>query len=78
MCMNCAAQEYDRTIKFTDIKQDCPVCLDEKYMMQLSCNHYICLFCLYGMFERNENIKEFTPISERTKCPLCRDIIDKS
>lgn len=78
MCVNCAVQEYDGTIQFTDIKQECPVCYDEKYMMKLSCKHYICLYCLYGMFERNENIREITPIAERTKCPICRDIIDKS
>jgi len=78
MCVNCAAAEYDDTVIFTDIKQDCPVCYEEKYMIQLPCKHTICLMCLYGMFAHNENTKGFTPISERTRCPLCRDTIHKA
>ncbi len=77
MCPNCAAMVYDGKTKFTEIKQDCPVCYDEKYMMKLPCNYLLCLTCLYSMYDRNENIIEIEniPVAQRTKCPLCRNTI---
>jgi len=76
MCPGCACMEYDGKTTFTDTKQECPVCYDEKYMMKLRCNHLLCLICLNGMYARNENIRESTPVAERTKCPMCRNTID--
>ena len=72
MCINCAAAEHSKTIVFTDIQQECPVCYEEKYMIQLPCKHLICLMCLYAMFARNENTRDYTNVSERTTCPFCR------
>ena len=76
MCLTCASIKHGGNITFTDVKEECPVCYEEKYMLRLSCNHMICYKCLIAMYERNECSRAFTPTEERTKCPLCRNTVD--
>jgi hypothetical protein len=75
MCLTCASIKYEGKITFTDVKEECPVCYEEKYMLRLACNHAICYKCLITMYERNECSRVSTPAEERTKCPLCRNTI---
>jgi len=47
MCINCAVQMGRH--KTTDIIDDCPVCLENKIMIILKCNHKICNNCWYNI-----------------------------
>lgn len=47
---------------------ECPVCFEEKPLMRLNCNHYVCL-------EDIEHILNLSPRSLQ-KCPICRKLID--
>lgn len=46
---------------------ECPVCLENKPLMRLNCNHYVCL----------EDIQQIIDLNPRRlqKCPICRDLI---
>jgi len=50
MCMNCAAQMGPHTI--TDNIFECPVCLENKNIIILNCNHKICNECCYNYRKR--------------------------
>ena len=64
MCMNCAISIGK--IKFLDIKEDCPVCFENKDMIQVTCEkHNFCIDCWKKV--------EGCPRS----CPLCRENIWK-
>jgi hypothetical protein len=69
MCANCAVSLGK--IKFLNIKDDCPVCMDHKDMIQISCEkHNLCIECWIKMSE-TEGMS--IPLS----CPLCRENIWK-
>ena len=69
MCADCAVMIGK--IKFIDKKDDCPICMENKDMIEISCGkHNICVDCWKTMSEV-EN-RSF-PLS----CPLCRESIWK-
>ena len=44
MCIDCAVH-YGK-IKFLDVKADCPICLEHKDVILISCgNHTVCIAC---------------------------------
>ena len=47
---------------------DCPVCLEEKPLMRLNCNHYVCLEDIQHIINSNPN--------RLPKCPICREVIN--
>lgn len=56
-------------MKKLNVKGDCCVCIEHKEMIELSCNHTICLECWKQMSD--------TPKNGPLKCPLCRNPIFK-
>ena len=68
MCFDCAIS-FGR-IKFLDEKDDCPVCLVNKDMIEINCGkHKLCLECWKNWSETSTQI----PVT----CPLCRNPIWK-
>jgi len=69
MCSDCAINIGK--IKFLDKKDECPVCLENKDMIQVSCEkHNFCLDC-WKQLSKTPNRP--IPLS----CPLCRENIWK-
>ena len=69
MCMGCAI--HIGKIKFLDEKDDCPICLINKDMIEISCGkHKFCLDCWKDWSENNIQAAPLT-------CPLCRNPIWK-
>ncbi len=62
MCLDCALMIGK--IKFLDEKDDCPVCLNKKDIIQISCGHKVCLDCWKNWSETITHV----PVT----CPLCR------
>ena len=69
MCMNCAIQMGNHT--FTNQVEYCCVCLENKLILILKCNHRVCNDCWY-------KITEFSNNDSYPLCPLCRNINDWS
>ena len=69
MCINCAVQMGSH--KTTDIIDDCPVCLDNKIMIILKCNHKVCNNCWYNITKVGFDEQDYKPL-----CPLCRNLND--
>lgn len=68
MCMDCAVM-YGKIIFLID-KDDCPICMENKDMIQISCGkHTVCLDCWKTMSE--------TETRYPLKCPMCRESIWK-
>jgi hypothetical protein len=68
MCSNCAIMIGK--IKFLDEKDDCPICLLNKDMIEISCGkHKVCLDCWKNWSKTSSQI----PLT----CPLCRNPIWK-
>ena len=68
MCIDCAVSIGK--IKFLDIKDDCPICMENKEVVEITCRkHNICLECW----------KEWSISSKQAPltCPLCRESIWK-
>lgn len=66
MCKNCAI--VIGRIKFLDEKDDCPICKENKDMIEISCGeHKVCLDC----WKKWSNTSTQIPLT----CPLCRDPI---
>ena len=68
MCPDCAIMIG--RVKFLDLKGDCPVCLENKDMIEITCGkHAVCLNCW----------KEWSTTSKESPltCPLCRESIWK-
>lgn len=66
MHANCAIQMGNH--KYTNEVEDCCVCLENKTMLILKCNHKICNDCWYIITKEglgNDN--------RRSLCPLCRN-----
>lgn len=56
--------EYDRTFTSESTKDECPICKlewNELHQINLKCNHYVCINCLFALFLQN-----------KTNCPICR------
>jgi hypothetical protein len=69
MCSDCAIMIGK--IKFLDEKDDCPICMENKDMIEISCgNHKVCLDCWKQMSETPDRPIPLT-------CPLCRESIWK-
>lgn len=47
---------------------ECPICLENKPLMRLNCNHYVCLEDIQHIL--NSNLRRLQ------KCPICRVLID--
>jgi len=71
MCMNCAVQMGKHI--FTNQVEDCCVCLENKIMLILKCNHKICNDCWYNITKEGFGNNEQKPL-----CPLCRNLNDWS
>lgn len=68
MCMDCAIS-FGK-IKFLDEKDDCPICFDNKDMIEISCGkHKLCLDCWKNWSKTSTQI----PLT----CPFCRNSIWK-
>ena len=68
MCLDCAVS-FGK-IKFLDIKDECPICMENKNMIQISCEkHNLCLDC----WKEISKTSKYGP----TTCPLCRESIWK-
>jgi hypothetical protein len=46
---------------------ECPVCLENKHLMKLNCNHYVCLDDIQHIINSNPRRLQ--------KCPICRTLI---
>lgn len=46
---------------------ECPVCLEDKQLMRLNCNHYVCLEDIQHIINSNPRRLQ--------KCPICRELI---
>lgn len=69
MCHHCAVMIGK--IKFLDVKEECPVCMETKDMIKISCEkHNLCIDCWKQMSETKDRP---VPLS----CPLCRESIWK-
>lgn len=67
MCSDCAIMIGK--IKFLNEKDDCPICMENKDMIQISCEkHKVCLDCWKQMSETENRPIPLT-------CPLCRESI---
>ena len=69
--MNCAVQLGRH--KTTDIIDDCPVCLENKTIIILKCNHKVCNNCWFTITKKGFGNDEHKPL-----CPLCRNLNDWS
>ena len=68
MCVNCAVT-FGK-VKFLDEQGDCPICMENKEMIQISCEkHKLCIDCWINMSENRTDV----PL----RCPLCRESIWK-
>ena len=68
MCLDCAI--HIGRIAFLDKKDNCPICLDNKDMIEINCEkHNVCLDCWKNWSETCTQI----PLT----CPLCRNPIWK-
>lgn len=68
MCKDCAIMIGK--IKFLDLKDDCPICFNNKDMIEISCGkHNICLECWKEWAEKSTQI----PLT----CHFCRNPIWK-
>lgn len=70
-CSNCQ-KSLDEDTNFCprcgikqEIKNKCPICLEQKELSTLLCGHNICKFCIN------------TSYRQKTECPICRENIEK-
>jgi hypothetical protein len=68
-CMNCAVQ-FGRH-KITTTTDDCPICLENKNIIVLKCNHSVCNECWYNITKRGFGEDDYNPL-----CPICRNLND--
>jgi len=72
MCMNCDIQMGKH--KYTNQIEECCVCLENKIMITLKCNHTVCNDCWYKITKKgfgDDEPEEYNPL-----CPLCRNLND--
>jgi hypothetical protein len=67
MCINCVIQMGKH--KFTNQLEDCCVCLENKPMLILKCDHKVCNDCWCNITQNKFDTDDNNP-----KCPLCRNI----
>lgn len=66
MCMNCFVKMGKH--KYTNEIGYCCVCLEDKVMLILKCNHKVCNECWYTITKEN--------CGNGSLCPLCRNLND--
>ena len=66
MCMNCAVKMGKHT--YTNEVEVCCVCLENKIMLKLKCNHVVCNDCWYNITKQDDG--------NNPLCPLCRNLND--
>ena len=67
VCMDCAIQMGKHV--YTNQIVDCCVCLENKKMIVLKCNHKVCNDCWFKI-----TIYEVENTVRRSLCPLCRNL----
>jgi len=71
LCVNCSIQIGDNNLHFPFSEVgDCCVCLENKTMIILRCNHIICDDCCYSITKEGFNNEQ------NLLCPLCRNLND--
>jgi len=66
MCKGCAI--HIGKIKFLDKKGDCPICLENKDVIEINCaRHNVCLDC----WKKLSDTSKQSPLT----CPICRESI---
>jgi hypothetical protein len=71
MCTDCGIM-FGK-IKFINEKDDCPICMENKDMILISCEkHKVCIDCWKKISETQDENENY-PL----KCPLCRESIWK-
>ena len=68
MCTTCAIQMGKHT--YTNKVENCCVCLENKRMIMLKCNHTVCNDCWYNI------TKDGVDQNKYSLCPLCRRLND--
>ena len=66
-CMNCAIQFGKH--KTTITTDECPVCLENKNIIVLKCNHTVCNECWYNITKEGFGEDNHKPL-----CPICRNL----
>ena len=61
MCMNCASQ-LGRHKRTNDI-EECPVCLEDKLMLLLRCNHKMCRSCCVDVYTSTHLLMKNTDLN---------------
>lgn len=76
MCMNCAVQMGKHI--YTNQVEECCVCLENKIMLILNCNHKVCNDCWYHItnYEIEYDEDGFQNEKQKPLCPLCRNCSD--
>jgi hypothetical protein len=76
MCSECAVMIGK--ITFLDKNDDCPICLENKEVVQISCGkHAVCLDCWKEMSSWRDTSEEEKNRSYPLRCPICRESIYK-
>ena len=68
MCANCSIQMGKHI--YTNKIENCCVCLENKRMIILKCNHKVCNDCWYNITK--ESVDQY----KCSLCPLCRNLND--
>lgn len=66
MCVECISQMGEHTM--TIVMDECSVCLENKYMIKLMCDHMLCNECWYII------TRDALASNVYAKCPLCRHV----
>jgi hypothetical protein len=66
---------------FLQIKAECPVCYDNKYMIQFGCRHTLCFECMWAVYDSQMQANQTHILQDQfdkqsnVVCPLCRDTL---
>lgn len=61
---------------FLEIIDQCPVCYEDKYMVEFGCKHNLCFECMWSIYTNQQKQNErISFLQSDVLCPLCRDPI---